>query len=152
MAANKQESFNGKVKTGRSGTIGAVVVDRNFHLAAITSTGGIGNETTGRVGDCPTVAGNYCTQNCAISCTGWGEQIINDAIAARLGVRIEDGIDPKEAMSLTMMESAKKSHRLAAIAVAKSPDSTTFSWVTGSTSTSFIWAARIGESMQTFND
>lgn len=146
----KQESFNGKVKTGRCGTIGAVVIDTDFHLAAITSTGGVSNETAGRVGDCPTVAGNYCTQQCAISCTGWGEQIINDAFAARLGVRIEDGLEPEEAMYRTMMESAEKSHRLAAIAVAKSPDNTTSLWVTGSTSTSFIWAARIGERVLTF--
>ncbi len=150
--AQRQAGFAGKVETGRSGTIGAVVIDADFHLAAITSTGGVSNETVGRVGDCPTVAGNYCTLLSAVSCTGWGEQIINDAVAARLGVRIEDGLNLEDAMYRTMKESARKSHRLAAIAVAKSADNRTFSWVTGSTISSFIWAANSGGKVQSFKD
>ncbi len=148
----KQESLKGKSKTGRTGTIGAVAIDPTFHLAAVTSTGGVSNETVGRVGDCPTVAGNYCSQLCAVSCTGWGEQIINDAVAARVAVRVGDGLDLEEAMRKTLEESAEKSHRLAAIAVARSPDKQKISWVTGSTSPKFVWAAKIGKKVISFRD
>ena len=149
---HKQESLKGKSKTGRTGTIGAVAIDPTFHLAAITSTGGVSNESVGRVGDCPTVAGNYCSRLCAVSCTGWGEQIINDAVAARVAVRVEDGLDLEEAMCKTLEESAEKSHRLAAIAVARSLDNQKISWVAGSTSPYFIWAAKIGKKVITFRD
>ncbi len=149
---HKQESLVGKSKTGRSGTIGAVAIDQAFYLAAITSTGGVSNETVGRVGDCPTVAGNYCSRLCAVSCTGWGEQIINDAVAARVAVRVEDGLDLEEAMRRTLEESAEKSHRLAAIAVARSLDNQKISWVAGSTIPYFVWAAKIGKKVITFKD
>ena len=43
---------------GETGTIGAVVLDNNGHIAAATSTGGRGMEDVGRVSDSCTVAGN----------------------------------------------------------------------------------------------
>ncbi len=57
------------------GTVGAVALDHNDHLAAATSTGGIMNKLPGRVGDSAVIgAGTYANNNyCAISGTGQGE-------------------------------------------------------------------------------
>jgi beta-aspartyl-peptidase (threonine type) len=65
------------------GTVGAVALDGNGHLAAATSTGGMTNKRPGRVGDSPLVgAGCYADDaTAAVSCTGAGEAFIR-ALAA----------------------------------------------------------------------
>ena len=64
------------------GTVGAVALDRQGHLAAGTSTGGMTNKRYGRVGDSPIIgAGTYANADCAVSGTGWGEFYIR-AVAA----------------------------------------------------------------------
>lgn len=57
------------------GTVGAVALDYQGHLAAATSTGGIMNKLPGRVGDSAVIgAGTYANNNyCAVSGTGHGE-------------------------------------------------------------------------------
>jgi beta-aspartyl-peptidase (threonine type) len=68
---------------GASGTVGAVALDRDGHLAAATSTGGITNKHRGRVGDSPIVgAGTYADDgSCAVSGTGQGEFFIRQVVA-----------------------------------------------------------------------
>lgn len=68
----------------KSGTVGACCLDDQGRLAAATSTGGRGNETIGRISDSATVAGNYATERGAVSCTGLGEEIVDEALAAIL--------------------------------------------------------------------
>ncbi|MBV8620332.1 MAG: isoaspartyl peptidase/L-asparaginase [Curvibacter sp.] len=65
------------------GTVGAVALDAQGHLAAATSTGGVTNKLPGRVGDSPLVgAGTYANdRTVAVSCTGMGEAFIR-ALAA----------------------------------------------------------------------
>ena len=65
------------------GTVGAVALDADGHLAAATSTGGMTNKRPGRVGDSPLVgAGCYADDaTAAVSCTGVGEAFIR-ALAA----------------------------------------------------------------------
>ena len=64
------------------GTVGAVALDQQGHLAAGTSTGGMTNKRYGRVGDSPVIgAGTYANANCAVSGTGWGEFYLR-AVAA----------------------------------------------------------------------
>ncbi|MBU1238891.1 isoaspartyl peptidase/L-asparaginase, partial [Myxococcota bacterium] len=92
------------------GTIGAVVVDCDGHLAAVTSTGGVGFETVGRVGDTPTVAGNFCTHEVAISCTGYGEQIVNSALAAAIATRVADGFSLVAAVEKSLLDGQKKGY------------------------------------------
>jgi isoaspartyl peptidase/L-asparaginase-like protein (Ntn-hydrolase superfamily) len=60
------------------GTVGAVVVDGDGHVAAATSTGGMQLQPPGRVGDSPIVgAGTYADDaTCALSATGDGEQLM----------------------------------------------------------------------------
>lgn len=70
------------VKDEKFGTVGAVALDVSGHLAAATSTGGMTNKKWGRVGDSPIIgAGTYANQQCAVSCTGWGEYFIRLCVA-----------------------------------------------------------------------
>lgn len=65
------------------GTVGAVALDAQGHLAAGTSTGGMTNKKWQRIGDSPIIgAGTYANDgSCAVSCTGHGESFIR-AVAA----------------------------------------------------------------------
>jgi L-asparaginase / beta-aspartyl-peptidase len=65
------------------GTVGAVALDGAGNLAAATSTGGMTNKRSGRVGDSPIIgAGTYAKNGvCAVSATGHGEYFIR-AVAA----------------------------------------------------------------------
>ena len=71
--------------------MGAVARDGAGHLAAATSTGGITNQMTGRVGDTPIIgAGTYANdKTVAISCTGDGENFIRGAVAFDVHARIQ---------------------------------------------------------------
>ncbi len=75
----------------RHGTVGAVVLDAENRLAAATSTGGNRVNAPDRISDSATVAGNYASLCAAISCTGIGEQIVDDGLAVRLETRVCDG-------------------------------------------------------------
>ena len=68
------------------GTVGAVALDRQGHLAAATSTGGMTNKRWGRIGDSPVIgAGTYADdRSCAVSCTGHGEFFIRLHVASRV--------------------------------------------------------------------
>jgi len=73
----------------KAGTVGAVALDASGRLAAATSTGGMANKTWGRVGDSPIIgAGTYASGRCAVSCTGWGEYFIRNAIAFDVHARM----------------------------------------------------------------
>lgn len=65
------------------GTVGAVAVSDEGHIAAGTSTGGMAGKMTGRVGDTPLIgAGTYADDRaCGVSCTGTGEAFIRNAVA-----------------------------------------------------------------------
>jgi L-asparaginase / beta-aspartyl-peptidase len=70
-------------KEKKFGTVGAVALDAQGHLAAATSTGGMTNKKWQRIGDSPIIgAGTYANDvSCAVSCTGHGESFIR-AVAA----------------------------------------------------------------------
>jgi L-asparaginase len=96
--------------SGKHGTVGTVALDNEGHIFAGTSTGGIGYEIPGRVSDCPTVAGTYASTKAGVSCTGIGEQITQQAAAAKIVTRVEDGMPLHDAVTLTMSESNKFSY------------------------------------------
>ncbi|SFN30377.1 asparaginase [Dokdonella immobilis] len=71
------------------GTVGAVALDRNGHLAAGTSTGGMTDKRFGRIGDSPVIgAGTYADANCAVSATGWGEFYLRTVAAHSICMRV----------------------------------------------------------------
>ena len=88
-------------------TVGCVVRASSGRLASGTSTGGRGNEIPGRVSDSATIAGNYATSYAAISCTGIGEEIVDDAVAARIEARVRDGMSLIDASRKTYFESSR---------------------------------------------
>ena len=88
----------------RRGTIGVVALDSQGRLAVGTSTGGKGLERIGRVSDSAMPAGNYATKDAAVSCTGIGEDILDECLAARIVIRVTDGLSLKEAMDKSMKE------------------------------------------------
>ncbi len=73
------------------GTVGAVAVDQEKHLAAATSTGGMTNKRWGRVGDSPIIgAGVYADDpTCAVSSTGHGEFFIRQVVAHDIAALME---------------------------------------------------------------
>lgn len=78
------------VETARHfGTVGAVALDAQGHLAAGTSTGGMTDKRWGRVGDSPIIgAGTYANADCAVSGTGWGEFYIRTVAAHAVCMRV----------------------------------------------------------------
>ncbi len=71
------------------GTVGAVALDREGHVAAGTSTGGMTNKRFGRVGDAPVIgAGTWADDRCGVSGTGWGEFYIRNAVAHDICARV----------------------------------------------------------------
>ena len=101
--------------TAGRGTIGVVVRDGQGQIAVGTSTGGKGFERIGRVSDSAMPAGNYATHEAAISCTGIGEDIINECLAARIVVRVTDGLSLHEALERSFKESQRNQRDLGAI-------------------------------------
>lgn len=99
------------------GTIGVVAMDMEGRIAAGTSTGGKGFERIGRVSDSAMPAGNYATAHAGVSCTGIGEDIINECLAARIVVRVTDGCSLQEAMDRSFQEAAQRNCDLGAIAI-----------------------------------
>ena len=71
------------------GTVGAVALDAQGHLAAGTSTGGMTDKRWGRIGDSPIIgAGTYANSGCAVSATGWGEFYIRTVAAHEICMKV----------------------------------------------------------------
>ena len=86
-AAAEGEASNLKGKY--FGTVGAVALDANGHIAAATSTGGMTNKRWGRVGDTPVIGGGtYADARCGVSATGWGEFFLRLAVAHDICARV----------------------------------------------------------------
>lgn len=82
--------FDSEVKYG---TVGAVAVDTEGHVAAATSTGGLTAKQWGRIGDSPLIgAGTYADdRSAAVSATGSGEYFIRAVAGHQLAERIRLG-------------------------------------------------------------
>ncbi|HEY9857898.1 MAG TPA: isoaspartyl peptidase/L-asparaginase [Candidatus Obscuribacterales bacterium] len=116
MAAVVAEESVADSNAGR-GTIGVVALDDQGHLVAGTSTGGKGFERVGRVSDSAMPAGNYATTHAAISCTGIGEDIIDECLAARIVVRVTDGLPLQAAFERSFTEAQQNQRDLGAIGI-----------------------------------
>jgi len=92
------------------GTVGAVALDAEGHLAAATSTGGMTNKRWGRIGDSPIIcAGTYANAHCAVSATGWGEYYIRATAAHDICARVEYAKAPvKDAANAVVMDIVPK--------------------------------------------
>ncbi|URO00549.1 beta-aspartyl-peptidase [Leclercia adecarboxylata] len=91
----------------KTGTVGAVALDKAGNLAAATSTGGMTNKLPGRVGDSP-LPGAGCYANnasVAVSCTGTGEVFIRTLAAYDIAALMDyGGLSLAEACERVVME------------------------------------------------
>ena len=87
LLAKGHDAFDAEIKYG---TIGAVAVDADGHVAAATSTGGLTAKKWGRIGDSPLIgAGTYADDRAAaVSATGLGEIFIRVAAAHEICARM----------------------------------------------------------------
>ena len=81
------------------GTIGAVAVDMDGHVAAATSTGGLTANRWGRIGDSPLIgAGTFADNRAgAVSATGLGEVFMRVVAGHELCARVRIGGEPLQA-------------------------------------------------------
>jgi L-asparaginase len=117
---NKQRMarlISADISEARKGTIGVVALDSQGKIAAGTSTGGKGLERIGRVSDSAMPAGNYATPLAGVSCTGVGEDIINECLAAKIVIRVSDGFSLAQSMTKSIQEAQSHQTDLAAIAL-----------------------------------
>jgi len=124
------------------GTIGVVALDAQGRISAGTSTGGKGFERIGRVSDSAMPAGNYANVDAGISCTGIGEDIIEECLAARIVIRTTDGMSLVEAFERSFQEADARKRDFGAIGVAADG---TIAW--GKTSEVLLAAYHDGEKM-----
>ncbi|KAL8141121.1 hypothetical protein V2J09_007142 [Rumex salicifolius] len=101
-AENEAITMNGlPIEVYAPETVGCVVVDSEGRCAAATSTGGLMNKKSGRIGDSPVVgAGTYACEACGVSCTGEGEAILRATLARDVaalieykGLRLQEAVD-----------------------------------------------------------
>ncbi|MFC2102798.1 isoaspartyl peptidase/L-asparaginase family protein [Bacteroidota bacterium] len=73
------------------GTVGCVAIDNFGNITAGTSTGGLTDKWSGRVGDSPLVnAGTYANnKTCGVSATGQGELFIRNTVAFNISALME---------------------------------------------------------------
>lgn len=122
----RKENFTKKMagvvaetQAGR-GTIGVVALDTQGRISAGTSTGGKGLERIGRVSDSAMPAGNYANAYAGVSCTGIGEDIIDECLAAKVVIRTGDGLSLSEAMRKSIAEALENKRDLGAISLDRS--------------------------------
>jgi len=116
------DGFDDEVKYG---TVGAVAVDVDGHVAVATSTGGLTAKRWGRVGDSPLIgAGTYADdRSAAISATGSGEFFIRAVAAHQLAERIRlGGQSLQEALDAVLADVAELGGKGGLIAVAPNGD------------------------------
>ena len=93
--------------THSRGTVGAIAMDTNGHLAAGTSTGGMTGKRWGRIGDSPMIgAGTYAADGtCAVSATGAGELFIRASAARQVCDRMAwQRVNAQEAADATIAD------------------------------------------------
>ncbi|HEX5340686.1 MAG TPA: isoaspartyl peptidase/L-asparaginase family protein [Gammaproteobacteria bacterium] len=85
------------------GTVGAVALDVQGRLAAATSTGGMFDKFPGRIGDTPLIGcGTYADDRAAVSCTGFGEDIIRTTLARNAAYLLHEAADVRTAADLAI--------------------------------------------------
>lgn len=113
----RRDEYNEKLKSSKTSTVGCVCLDENQNIAVATSTGDKGFEIPGRISDSATVAGNYANQFCGVSMTGVGEDIVSNAMAAKIVTRVTDGMSLKQAFDKSFDELKKINGFAGAIAI-----------------------------------
>jgi beta-aspartyl-peptidase (threonine type) len=87
-------------------TVGAVALDRDGHIAAGTSTGGLSGSRVGRIGDSPQPgSGLYADDRIGgVSLSGDGETIARVVLASKIIGLLGNGEEPQAAIEETLSE------------------------------------------------
>jgi beta-aspartyl-peptidase (threonine type) len=104
VKSSQSQAFDVELKYG---TVGAVALDSNGHVAAATSTGGLTGKRWGRIGDTPVIgAGTYADdRSAAVSGTGTGEMFIRAVAGHQLGERVRlSGESLQQALDATLAD------------------------------------------------
>lgn len=107
---------------GEVGTVGAIAIDANGHMASATSTGGICGKYRGRIGDTPILgSGGYADDDVGtVSTTGHGESIMRYNLAQRILNAMSQGKTAQEAAdSCTADMTARVGNDAGAIVISK---------------------------------
>lgn len=84
------------------GTVGAVAIDRQGHIAAGTSTGGLTNQHPARVPDSAIIgAGTYADGKIGVSCTGTGDMFVKASVAKTIA---NSTLSHSEAVAASLQE------------------------------------------------
>ena len=113
----RQREWAKRIDLKPHGTVGAVALDATGRLAAATSTGGKWLALPGRVSDSGQPVGNYADDHAAVSCTGVGEDIMEEALGVRLVQRAADGLTLARAFQRTFAQLRARGRCAAAIGV-----------------------------------
>jgi L-asparaginase len=132
-------------RAGKSGTVGAVAIDRRGRLAAATSTGGRGFEYPGRISDSATCAGNFASPICAVSATGVGEQIVEFAAASTVTAYVEAGLSLSDAVRKLFISARRYKAEFGLIALDRRGHV-----IAKTSTTSLIWASISSDGIRTF--
>ncbi|CAG9838035.1 unnamed protein product [Diabrotica balteata] len=107
----KKSKVRGRCKyPERCDTVGAVAIDRNGHIAAGTSTGGLTGKMVGRSSDSSKVGcGLYADDRYGgVSVTGHGESIVKVCLSFNIINNIKMGMSPQEAAQTSVNEVIEK--------------------------------------------
>ena len=139
-----REDYKARLK-GKTGTIGALALDKKGRLAAATSTGGRGFEYPHRVSDSPTVAGNFATAKAAVSATGKGEAIVDHSAAASICALVDAGWTLEKSVKHVLGKAKKHGATFGLIALDGKGR-----FVATTTTKTLIWAAATADGVEVF--
>jgi beta-aspartyl-peptidase (threonine type) len=128
LAAMKAHAASGTAakasEAEKHGTVGAVALDSDGHLASATSTGGYNNKPAGRIGDTPIIgAGTYARDGvCAVSGTGKGEYFMRYAVGHEVASRIAYLGESLEKAASKVIQEDLKPHNIGAGLIAVGAD------------------------------
>ncbi|CAL9688289.1 unnamed protein product [Knipowitschia caucasica] len=130
---------------GKMGTVGAVAVDADGHVACATSTGGILNKMEGRVGDTPCIgSGGYADDSVgAVSTTGHGEAIMKVVLARHILFHMEQGRSVEEASDLGLSHMRSRVSGLGGVVTVD----TKGAWSARFSSNQMAWAAACDQTL-----
>ncbi|XP_028144977.2 probable isoaspartyl peptidase/L-asparaginase GA20639 [Diabrotica virgifera virgifera] len=129
----------------RCDTVGAVAIDRNGHIAAGTSTGGLTGKMVGRSSDSSKVGcGLYADDRYGgVSVTGHGESIVKVCLSFNIINNMKLGMPPQEAAQTSVNEVINKFNKqTGAVVLSKNGDMGVFC-----RSERMPWAFRKGNKM-----
>ncbi|XP_072389863.1 probable isoaspartyl peptidase/L-asparaginase GA20639 [Diabrotica undecimpunctata] len=122
----KKSKVRGRCKyPERCDTVGAVAIDRNGHIAAGTSTGGLTGKMVGRSSDSSKVGcGLYADDRYGgVSVTGHGESIVKVCLSFSIINNIKMGMSPQEAAQTSVNEVIEKFNKqTGAVVLSKAGD------------------------------